>query len=113
MGVTLIAANSLAWFAKLVRKSVTNLLDDLEGANVSRTNVVFLPYLNGERTPHNDTSAYGQFIGLSHDTAIADMVLAILEGVAFSLLDCQNALISADTHVEALSLIGGGALPSR
>ncbi|RBP82461.1 xylulokinase [Marinomonas rhizomae] len=109
MGVTLSAANSLAWFAKLMDKSVVELLDALEDSGIKRTNVLFLPYLSGERTPHNDPFANGQFVGLSNTTNVEAMTLAILEGVAFSLLDCQNALVSAGSFVDELSLIGGGA----
>ena len=109
MGVTLSAANSLAWFAKLMDKSVVELLDALEDSGIKRTNVLFLPYLSGERTPHNDSFANGQFVGLSNTTNVEAMTLAILEGVAFSLLDCQNALVSAGSFVDELSLIGGGA----
>ncbi|UTW00395.1 xylulokinase [Marinomonas rhizomae] len=109
MGVTLSAANSLAWFAKLVDKSVAELLDALEDSDMQRTNVLFLPYLSGERTPHNDPLANGQFIGLTNTTNVEAMTLAILEGVAFSLLDSQNALYSAGSAVDELSLIGGGA----
>ncbi|PYF78324.1 xylulokinase [Marinomonas alcarazii] len=109
MGVTLSAANSLAWFAKLVDKSVAELLDALEDSDIQRTNVLFLPYLSGERTPHNDPLANGQFVGLTNTTNTEAMTLAILEGVAFSLLDCQNALESAGSFVDELSLIGGGA----
>lgn len=109
MGVTLSAANSLAWFSKLVDKTVPELLDSLEESDVQKTNVVFLPYLNGERTPHNDPLANGQFVGLVNSSSREEMTLAILEGVAFSLLDCQNALMSAGSKVSELSLIGGGA----
>lgn len=109
MGVTLSGANSLAWFAKLVDKPVSVLLDALEESELQRTNILFLPYLNGERTPHNDPLANGQFIGLTNTTDLNGMTLSVLEGVAFSLLDCQNALASAGSVVDELSLIGGGA----
>lgn len=113
MGVTLSAANSLSWLSNLVGKSVIDLLNALdffiEVQGTLRTKVIFLPYLNGERTPHNDAQAMGQFIGLSNDTCLEEMTLAVLEGVAFSLLDCQNALLSADSFANDLSLIGGGA----
>lgn len=113
MGVTLSAANSLSWLAKLVDKPVPELLKNLsdyiklKGKN--RTSVIFLPYLNGERTPHNDAQASGQFIGIRNETCVEEMTLAVLEGVAFSLLDCQNALSSAGSAATDLSLIGGGA----
>lgn len=109
MGVTLSAANSLSWWAKTVNLSVQALLEALEHSEKTQTTVIFLPYLNGERTPHNDPYAQGQFVGLNNSTTLDDMTLAILEGVAFSLLDCQNALATAGTIVSDLSLIGGGA----
>ena len=112
MGVTLSAANSLSWLAKLVDSSVSSLLEALERSGKKQTSVIFLPYLNGERTPHNDPDAQGQFIGLRNSTDLPDMTLAVLEGVAFSLLDCQNALSRAGSEVDDLSLIGGGARSS-
>lgn len=112
MGVTLSAANSLAWFAKLVSQPVPDLLDALEDSGVTRTEVVFLPYLNGERTPINDVLASGQFFGLANSTSREEMTLAVLEGVAYSILDCQNALEQAGTVTRELSLIGGGARSS-
>ena len=109
MGVTLSAANSLSWFAKLLDRTVPELLDELEDSEIQRTRVVFLPYLNGERTPINDPLANGQFLGMVNSTQRAELTLAVLEGIAFSLLDCQNALASAGSDVSELSLIGGGA----
>lgn len=113
MGVTLSAANSLSWLSNLVGKSVIDLLNALdffmEIQDRKQTKVIFLPYLNGERTPHNDAKAMGQFIGLRNDTCLEEMTLAVLESVAFSLLDCQNALLAANNTANDLSLIGGGA----
>ncbi|MBM6551388.1 xylulokinase [Marinomonas ostreistagni] len=109
MGVTLSAANSLSWFANLVSMAVPELLQELEHSSIQQTSVLFLPYLNGERTPINDPLANGQFVGLWNSTRREEMTLAVLEGIAFSILDCQNALESAGTVVEELSLIGGGA----
>lgn len=109
MGVTLSAANSLNWFANLVQSSVPDLLKELEEAFITQTSVLFMPYLNGERTPINDPLATGQFFGLANGTTREEMTLAVLEGIAFSMLDCQNALLSAGTQVDELSLIGGGA----
>lgn len=109
MGVTLSAANSLSWLARLVDRSVPELLGALDQSDKKRTSVILLPYLSGERTPHNDPDAQGQFVGLRNGTDLVDMTLAVLEGVAFSLLDCQNALSSAGSEVNELSLIGGGA----
>eukprot|EP00758_Cryptobia_borreli_P002352 Tbor_TRINITY_DN2968_c0_g1::TRINITY_DN2968_c0_g1_i1::g.1099::m.1099/K00854/xylB, XYLB; xylulokinase len=105
MGVTLSAANSLSWFSIVVNKSVPELLDALEKSGITETSVIFLPYICGERTPHNNALATGQFFGLTNTTHTEAMTLSILEGVAFSMLDCRNALGLVD---DELTLIGGG-----
>ena len=71
--------------------------------------MTFLPYLSGERTPHNDANACGVFWGMSHDTGAADIANAVLEGVAFGLADGFDALISTGVSIETLSVIGGGS----
>ncbi|HEY9024529.1 MAG TPA: FGGY-family carbohydrate kinase, partial [Burkholderiaceae bacterium] len=69
----------------------------------------FLPYLAGERTPHNDPFASGVFMGLRHETTRAHFAYAVLEGVAFGLADGLAALRAAGTEVGRLSLLGGGS----
>ena len=111
MGVILSAASCI--------KSASHFLgaaDDAELAalvtqdNINHNNgVIFLPYLSGERTPHNNPLATGGFFGLTHDVTRADLVQAILEGVAFAFADCQDALAAAGTHTDNVILIGGGA----
>ena len=113
MGVTLSAGNSLSWLSKLLNTPVETLLMNLEAAGLEKTKLLFLPYINGERTPHNDPQASGQFIGFSNQTCHEEMTLSVLEGVAFSMLDCQNALLEAGSSVDALSLIGGGARSAK
>jgi xylulokinase len=70
--------------------------------------ILFLPYLNGERTPHNDPSARAAFHGLHAGTTQEDLALAVLEGVALSLADCQDVLEQGGTHVAELLVVGGG-----
>jgi xylulokinase len=70
---------------------------------------LFLPYLSGERTPHNDPHVRGAFLGLSHDTDTARLAAAVLEGVAFAHAEGLAALREAGTRVEALTVIGGGS----
>ena len=70
---------------------------------------LFLPYLGGERTPHNDGTIRGAFAGLSHDTDRRLLTQAVLEGVAFSLRDCLDALPASGTRIEAADVIGGGS----
>jgi xylulokinase len=70
---------------------------------------LFLPYLSGERTPHNDPYAQGMFHGLSPEHQRAALAYAVLEGVSFGMVDGLDALRAAGTDVRQLSLVGGGA----
>jgi xylulokinase len=70
---------------------------------------LFLPYLSGDRTPHNDAEAQGVLFGLTHDHDAAAIGYAVIEGVSFSLLDGWLSLAPERSAVSALSLIGGGA----
>jgi len=107
MTVTLSAANSLAWLARTVGTPVADLLRPLQTDRESE--VLFLPYLAGERSPHNDPRAVGQFHGLDNSTDLADLTLAVLEGVAYSFCDGIDALREAGVRIDDISLIGGGA----
>ena len=108
MGVLLSAAASLAWWAGVTGLSESELLAEL-GADPAPSGCWFGPYLNGERTPHNDAHVQGGFLGLSGGTTRADMTLAVLEGVAYAMRDAQEALASAGTVLHEADIIGGGA----
>jgi xylulokinase len=108
MGVTLSAAASLAWWAGVTGRSEAELLAEV-GHPVSPSPAVFLPYLGGERTPHNDGTLRGAFAGLSHATDRRLLTQAILEGVAFSLRDCLDGLLASGTRIETADVIGGGS----
>ncbi len=108
MGVTLSAAASLAWWAGVCGRTETALLEEL-GPAPPPSVPIFLPYLSGERTPHNDGQVRGAFVGLSHDTDRAAMSWAVLEGVAFSMRDCLDALTRAGTRIVEADVIGGGS----
>ncbi len=109
MAVSLSAANSLAWLGRTVGVAVGELLGRLERSGKTETRVLFLPYLSGERTPHNDPRAVGQFHGLTAATDLADLTLAVLEGVAYSFCDGLDALRAAGARFREIALIGGGA----
>jgi xylulokinase len=108
MGVTLSAAASLAWWAGVTGRSESELLTEV-GQLGSPSPALFLPYLGGERTPHNDGTLRGAFAGLSHATDRRLLTQAVLEGVAFSLRDCLDALVSSGTRIETADVIGGGS----
>ena len=71
--------------------------------------VYFMPYLSGERSPHNDPHARGAFLGLSHTTTREQMTAAVMEGVAFALRDCLEAVKSDGVKISEAGLCGGGA----
>lgn len=108
MGVTLSAASSLAWWAGIAGRSEAELIGELALPR-EPGKVLFLPYLGGERTPYNDAGRRAAFAGLSHETDRPALTLAVLEGVAFSLRDCLDAMADSGTVITEASVIGGGA----
>lgn len=110
MSVILSAASCLSWVTRLVgAKDEATLVKQIEAVDRPNEDLIFLPYLSGERTPHNDPYATGTFVGLGHDTDAVSMGRAVLEGVAFAFADAQEALLSAGTGIDSVSVIGGGA----
>lgn len=76
---------------------------------LGENHVYFLPYLMGERSPHNDPDARGTFIGLTMDTTRADMTQAVLEGVAFALRDSLEVAKALGIEITHTKICGGGA----
>lgn len=109
MGVILAATDALNWLSNITAKKPSELTGLLEGADASPTDVQFLPYLGGERTPHNDANARGVFAGLSHASDVAGLTQAVLQGVSFAFKDSQQALATAGTTLTRASAVGGGA----
>ncbi len=109
MSVTLAATTSLSWLAGIAGGvKEAELASRAEGADLDAV-PLFLPYLNGERTPHNDARARGMFFGLSTRSGAAELAHGVLEGVAFSIADGYAALRAAGTTVQQAVLVGGGA----
>jgi xylulokinase len=111
MSVVLSAASCLRWVCKLTGTDEPTLLAEVEklAAETLGEAPLFLPYLSGERTPHNDPYAQGVFFGMTHATDRALLGYAVLEGVTLALTDGLDALAAAGTEAGALSMIGGGA----
>jgi xylulokinase len=110
MSVMLSAASSLSWIASVTgARSEAALVGEVEANGAKPSSVVFLPYLSGERTPHNDPRAQGVFFGLTHDTTRADLARAVLEGVAFAFADGVQALRQAGGAPREITIIGGGS----
>jgi len=109
MGVVLSATDCLNWFAKVVGTDAASLIAELGDRPILPGGISFLPYLSGERTPHNEARAMGSFIGLSHRDDRRSMTAAVLIGVAFALLDSLAALACAGTSIERVVAVGGGS----
>ena len=112
MAVMLSAGASLSWLTRLAgatnESELMSRLGD-PGDEPSGATPLFLPYLGGERTPHNDPHARGVFFGLEHATDATALTRAVLEGVAFGMRDGLLALQAAGTAPARLGLVGGGA----
>ncbi|MBN8290796.1 xylulokinase [Rhodobacter sp. NTK016B] len=108
MGVILAATDALNWLSRLTGQSAAALTSDL-GALRAPAHTLFLPYLGGERTPHNDAAIRGQFLHLDHATDAQAAARAVMEGVAFAFADCRDALGATGTTIARALAIGGGA----
>lgn len=109
MGVILSATDALNWYSGIAGASPAELTKQL-GDELRRPNgVTFLPYLSGERTPHNDAAIRGAFIGAGHEHTRLDLTQSLLEGVGFAFRDCLNALGVAGTKVDRVTAVGGGS----
>ena len=109
MGVILSATDALNWHSSVTGKSAADLTGELGESLKAPTGVTFLPYLSGERTPHNDAVIRGAFIGLEHESSRVVLTQAVLEGVSFAIRDNLEALRSAGTDISRVTAIGGGS----
>jgi xylulokinase len=109
MGVILSASAALEWFARISGASPATLTSELGERLVPPGRVTFLPYLSGERTPHNDSAIRGAFDGLEHESDRASLTRAVLEGVAYALRDNLEALARAGTQLSSVTVVGGGS----
>lgn len=109
MGCMLSAASCNKWWLEdiLGTKDYSGEQADIKG--LGDNHIYFLPYLMGERSPHNDPSARGAFIGLTMDSTRKDMTLAVLEGVAFALRDSLEVAKSLGVDIRRTKICGGGA----
>ncbi len=115
MSVMLTAASALRWYCNLTGSNETTLLAEIAQLSPAqqRQAPIFLPYLSGERTPHNDPNATGAFHGMTHSSDRAALGYAVLEGVAFGMADGLDVMQQAGTQLQQCSLVGGGARSDR
>jgi xylulokinase len=110
MSVILSAASCVDWAARLAGTAdAAALFAAIEARAKPSTTEVFLPYLSGERTPHNDPLAKGVLFGITHETDAAALGQAVIEGVAFAFRDGMDALTQSGTTIDTITVIGGGA----
>ena len=109
MGVILSATDALNWYSTITGHEAAALTQELGDDLQAPSGVTFLPYLSGERTPHNDSLIRGSFTGLSHNDNRVALTQAVLEGVAFAFRDNLEALEKAGTQLESVMAIGGGS----
>jgi xylulokinase len=109
MGVALSAAGSLEWLSGVLQAEPGDLVAPLGETPTGPSSIIFLPYLSGERTPHNDVAIRGAFFGLDQAHGRKDMTQAVLEGVAFSFKDCLDVLTMPLKEPKRLIAVGGGS----
>lgn len=112
MGCMLSAASCNKWWMEEILKSTDFKGEQEEIKSLGENNTYFLPYLMGERSPHNNPNARGTFIGMTMDTKREDMYQAVLEGVAFGLRDSLEVAKSLGINITRTKISGGGAKSS-
>lgn len=109
MGCMLSAASCYKWWSEKILKTDNFTVEQDGITNLGENNVFYLPYLMGERSPHNNPAARAMFIGMSMDTTREDMTQAVLEGVCFGLRDSLEVAKSLGIQIERTKICGGGA----
>ncbi len=110
MAVILTAASAIDWVTQLAGyKNVVETVAAAEKRGLNKQTPIYLPYLSGERTPHNDPFARGVFFGLSAETTAADLAYSVLEGVAFAFADGIDVLKEAGSKIGDVTVVGGAA----
>lgn len=109
MGVILSATDSLNWYEKITGVDAAELTGAVGETLQDPSGVIFLPYLGGERTPHNDASIRGAFAGIGHESGRDVLTRSIMEGVCFAFRDSLEALKEAGTTLDRATAVGGGS----
>ena len=109
MGCMLSAASCNKWWMDEILKTKDYAGEQKGIQTLGENQVFYLPYLMGERSPHNNPNARAMFVGMSMDTTREDMTLAVLEGVAFGLRDSLEVARSLGIRIDSSRICGGGA----
>lgn len=109
MGCMLSAASCNRWWSEEILRTKDFAAEQVGITKLGKNQVFYLPYLMGERSPHNNPDARAMFIGMSMDTTREDMTQAVLEGVIFGLRDSLEVARSLGLHIDKTKICGGGA----
>ena len=109
MGCMLSAASCNKWWMDEILKTKDYAGEQKGIQTLGENQVFYLPYLMGERSPHNNPNARAMFVGMSMDTTREDMTLAVLEGVAFGLRESLEVARSLGIRIDSSRICGGGA----
>ena len=109
MGVILSATDSLSWLSQITGQSPAALAALVPDGTPLPSPITFLPYLSGERTPHNAPDATAAFLGLQRGHDLSHLVQAVMQGVAFAFADCCAALKACGSLPEDVWVAGGGS----
>jgi len=116
MSVMLSASNCLDWICSITNTSIQDSLANVEtfftDTNSLSNSPLFLPYLSGERTPHNDPHIRGSFHSMKTTTDATNMQYAVIEGVSFGILDGVNSILKVNNNFEKIFMVGGGSRSS-
>lgn len=109
MAVILAATDCVNWLAQMAGQDVKNLMEGLGSIEDGPSDIIFLPYLSGERTPLNDPSARGAYVNLARSHSTKDIARATIEGVAYALNDGLSLLQETGNNIQNLMVVGGGS----
>ena len=116
MSVMLSASNCLDWICAVTNTSINDALDNVQkfysDKNFVKNSSYFLPYLSGERTPHNDPHIRGSFHSIKTTTNATDLQYAVIEGVSFGILDGVNSILKVNNDFKDIFMVGGGSKSS-
>ena len=113
MSVMLSASNCLDWICAITNTSIADTLNNVENFysdnNLVNNSSYFLPYLSGERTPHNNPYIRGSFHSIKTTTNSTVLQYAVIEGVSFGILDGVNSILKVNKNFENIFMVGGGS----
>merc|ERR1712139_397102 len=113
MSVILSATDSLNWLSEIFGKNVSNIMETIGDINDGPSDLMFHPYLSGERTPYNDANARGSFMNISRSTTSKDLARAVVDGVSYAFADCIKVFENANLKPKTLIAAGGGSQSDR